>query len=41
MSLYSLDGQLIATSTNGQLTAPTNGLYIVKAGSKKAKIIVK
>lgn len=41
MSLYTIDGQLVATSTDGQLTAPANGMYIVKAGGMKAKIVVK
>lgn len=41
MSLYTIDGQLVATSTNGQLTAPANGMYIVKAGGMKAKVVVK
>lgn len=41
MSLYTIDGQLVATSTDGQLTAPANGMYIVKAGGMKAKVIVR
>ena len=41
MSLYTIDGQLVATSTNGQLAAPANGMYIVKAGGMKAKVVVK
>lgn len=41
MSLYTIDGQLVATSNDGQLTAPDNGMYIVKAGNLKAKIVVK
>ena len=41
MSLYTIDGQLVATSTDGQLTAPANGMYIVKAGGMKAKVVVK
>lgn len=41
MSLYTIDGQLVATSNDGQLTAPDNGMYIVKAGNLKAKVVVK
>lgn len=41
MSLYTIDGQLVATSTDGQLTAPANGMYIVKAGGMKAKVVVR
>lgn len=41
MSLYTIDGQLVATSTDGQFTAPANGMYIVKAGGMKAKVVVK
>ena len=41
MSLYTIDGQLVATSTNGQLTAPANGMYIVKSNGMKAKVVVK
>lgn len=41
MSLYTIDGQLVATSNDGQLTAPNNGMYIVKAGNLKAKVVVK
>ena len=41
MSLYTIDGQLVATSTDGQLTAPANGMYIVKSNGMKAKVVVK
>lgn len=41
MSLYTIDGQIVATSNDGQLTAPNNGMYIVKAGNLKAKVVVK
>ena len=41
MSLYTIDGQLVATSTDGQLTAPANGTYIVKSNSMKAKVVVR
>lgn len=41
MSLYTIDGQLVATSTDGHFTAPANGMYIVKAGGMKAKVVVK
>lgn len=41
MSLYTIDGQLVATSTDGQLTVPANGMYIVKAGGMKAKVVMK
>lgn len=41
MSLYTIDGQIVATSNDGLLTAPNNGMYIVKAGNLKAKVVVK
>ena len=41
MSLYTIDGQLVATSTDGQLTAPANGMYIVKSNGMKAKVVVR
>lgn len=41
MSLYTIDGQIVTTSNDGQLTVPNNGMYIVKAGNLKAKVVVK
>ncbi len=41
MSLYTIDGQLVATSTDGQLTAPANCMYIVKSNGMKAKVVVR
>lgn len=41
MSLYTIDGQLVATSTDGQITAPANGMYIVKSNGMKAKVVVR
>ena len=41
ISLYTLDGQLVATSATGQVEAPTNGIFIAVSGAAKCKIVVK
>lgn len=41
ISLYTLDGQLVATSTTGQVEAPANGIFIAVSGAAKCKIMVK
>lgn len=41
ISLYSLDGQLVATSATGHVEAPTNGIFIAVSGAAKCKIVVK
>ncbi len=41
ISLYTLDGQLVATSTTGHVEAPANGAFIAVSGAAKCKIVVK
>ncbi len=41
ISLYTLDGQLVATSATGQVEAPANGIFIAVSGTAKCKIVVK
>ena len=41
ISLYTLDGQLVATSATGHVEAPTNGIFIAVSGAAKCKIVVK
>lgn len=41
ISLYTLDGQLVATSPTGQVEAPANGIFIAVSGAAKCKIVVK
>ena len=41
ISLYTLDGKLVATSTTGQVEAPANGIFIAVSGAAKCKIVVK
>lgn len=41
ISLYTLDGQLVATSATGQVEAPANGIFIAVSGPAKCKIVVK
>lgn len=41
ISLYTLDGQLVATSATGQVEAPANGAFIAVSGAAKCKIVVK
>ena len=37
-SVYSIDGRVIAMNVAGEFRLPHNGLFIVKAGSKVAKV---
>ena len=39
--LYTLDGQLVATSATGHVVAPANGAFIAVSGAAKCKIVVK
>ena len=41
ISLYTLDGQLVATSATGHVEAPANGAFIAVSGAAKCKIVVK
>ena len=41
ISLYTLDGKLVATSATGQVEAPANGIFIAVSGAAKCKIVVK
>lgn len=41
ISLYTLDGQLVATSATGHVEAPSNGAFIAVSGAAKCKIVVK
>lgn len=41
ISLYTLDGKLVATSATGQVEAPANGAFIAVSGAAKCKIVVK
>lgn len=41
ISLYTLDGQLVATSATGNVEAPANGAFIAVSGAAKCKIVVK
>lgn len=41
ISLYTLDGQLVATSATGHVEAPANGIFIAVSGAAKCKIVVK
>lgn len=41
ISLYTLDGQLVATSATGHVEAPANGAFIAVSGAAKSKIVVK
>lgn len=41
ISLYTLDGQLVATSATGQVEAPADGIFIAVSGAAKCKIVVK
>lgn len=41
IALYSVDGSLAATGTNGTVTAPAKGLYILKAGKDSVKVLVR
>ena len=37
ISLYTLDGKLVATSATGQVEAPANGIFIAVSGAAKCK----
>ena len=41
ISLYTLDGQLVANSATGHVEAPANGAFIAVSGAAKCKIVVK
>lgn len=41
ISLYTLDGKLVATSATGHVEAPANGAFIAVSGAAKCKIVVK
>lgn len=41
ISLYTLDGQFVATSATGHVEAPANGAFIAVSGAAKCKIVVK
>lgn len=41
ISLYTLDGQLVATSATGHVETPANGAFIAVSGAAKCKIVVK
>ena len=41
ISLYTLDGKLVATSTTGLVEAPADGIFIAVSGAAKCKIVVK
>lgn len=41
ISLYTLDGQLVATSATGHIEALANGAFIAVSGAAKCKIVVK
>ena len=41
ISLYTLDGQLVATSATGHVEAPANGAFIAVSGAAKCMIVVK
>lgn len=41
ISLYSLDGSLVATSADGSVTAPKAGVYVATCGSLRCKIVVR
>ena len=41
ISLYTLDGQLVATSATGHVEAPADGIFIAVSGAAKCKIMVK
>lgn len=41
ISLYTLDGQLVATSATGHVEAPVDGIFIAVSGAAKCKIVVK
>lgn len=41
ISLYTLDGKLVATSATGQVEAPASGIFIAVSGAAKCKIVVK
>lgn len=41
ISLYTLDGQLVATSATAHVEAPANGAFIAVSGAAKCKIVVK
>lgn len=41
ISLYTLDGQLVATSATGHVEAPAIGAFIAVSGAAKCKIVVK
>ena len=41
ISLYTLDGQLVATSATGHVEAPADGIFIAVSGAAKCKIVVK
>ena len=41
ISLYTLDGQCVATSATGQVEAPTHGVFVAVSGAAKCKIVVK
>lgn len=41
ISLYTLDGQLVATSATGHVEAPVDGIFIAVSGAAKCKIMVK
>lgn len=41
ISLYTLDGQLVASSVTGHVEAPANGAFIAVSGAAKCKIVVK
>ena len=41
VALYSVDGSLADRGTDGTVTAPAKGLYILKAGKDSVKVLVK
>ena len=41
ISLYTLDGQLVASSATGHVEAPADGAFIAVSGAAKCKIVVK
>lgn len=41
ISLYTLDGQLVASSATGHVEAPADGIFIAVSGAAKCKIVVK
>lgn len=41
ISLYALDGSVVATSADGSVTAPKAGVYVATCGSLRCKIVVR